>query len=68
MNVSWVFRVNVSFPILSIFIMILLSNVVKAGPASESEKASGDGSTRSNRSNRWLDRITVETECEAVAG
>ena len=41
-------------------------NVVKAGPESEPEKTSGYGLTRSNRSNQWLDRITVETECEAV--
>ena len=41
---------------------------MEAGPESEPEKALGHGSTRANRLNRWLDRITVETECEAVDG
>ena len=44
------------------------TNVVKAGPEGEPEKASGHGSTRSNRSNRWFDRITVDPKCEAVDG
>ena len=43
-------------------------SVVKVGLEGESEKASGHGSTRSNSSNRWLNQISVETECEAVDG
>ena len=46
----------------------LASNVVKAGPEGEPEKALGHGPTRSNCSNRWLDRITVDPKCEAVDG
>ena len=41
---------------------------IKAGLEGEPEKAWGHGSTRSNRSNRWLDRITVDPKCEAVDG
>ena len=46
----------------------LASNVVKAGPEGEPEKALGHGPTRSNCSNRWLDLITVDPKYEAVDG
>ena len=46
--------------------LVVFPSVVKAVPVGEPEKALGHDSTRSNRSNRWLNRITVETECEAV--
>ena len=46
----------------------ILCNVVKVGPAGEPEKALGHGSKWSNRSNQWLDRITVDPKCEVVDG
>ena len=42
------------------FYGVIKINVVKTGQAGEPEKASSHGSTRSNRLNRWLDRITVD--------
>ena len=51
-----------------ILVMVSTNNVVKAGSEGEPKKGLGHGSTRSNRSNRWLDRIIVGPKREAIDG